>query len=87
MNVDRLYARPIMSEDDNILPCVHGQYIARALQTLPRAETATDELMEAAIDVPELGAVRITAKRFKHKQGKAVMYFWTAERAEIVPAV
>jgi hypothetical protein len=33
--------------------------------------------MDATIDVPGIGTVRITAKRFRHKHGKAVMYFWT----------
>jgi hypothetical protein len=66
---------------DNLLARIPGQYAARALQTLPRAETAADELMEATIDVPGVGRVRITAKRFKHKRGKAVSYFWTAEKA------
>lgn len=67
--------------DNGILSRIPGQYISRALRTLPNAETATDEQMEATIDVPGIGAVRITAKRFRHKKGKAVMYFWTAERA------
>jgi hypothetical protein len=36
--------------------------------------------------VPEVGTVRITAQRFRHKKGKAVMYFWTAEKAELIAA-
>jgi hypothetical protein len=69
---------------ENLLPRIPGPYLARALNTLPPAETAPDEIMEAIINVPELGTVRITAKRFRHKKGKAVMYFWTASRAERV---
>jgi hypothetical protein len=38
--------------------------------------------MDARINVPSTGLVRITVKRFKHNKGKAVMYFWTAEKAE-----
>jgi hypothetical protein len=57
------------------------QYLARALKTLPNAETAPGEFMEATIDVPELGAVVITARRMQHKRGKSTHYFWTAEKA------
>jgi hypothetical protein len=69
---------------ENLLPRIHGQYIARALQTLPNASTVLDTQMDATLDVPGIGLVRITAKRFKHKKGKAVAYFWTAEKAVIV---
>ena len=47
---------------ENLLPRIPGQYIARALHTLPHAETAADEVMEAAIDVPGIGTVRIASK-------------------------
>lgn len=68
--------------DKNILARVPGQYIARALQTLPKAESApVDAIMEASIDVPGIGMVRVTAKRVRHKKGKYVGYFWTAEKA------
>jgi hypothetical protein len=60
---------------------VPGQYVARALKTLPAAEMAPAEFMEATIDVPELGVVLITAKRMKHKKGKSTHYFWTADNA------
>ena len=67
--------------DENILAQIPGQNIAQALQTLPGARTATDELMDATVDVPGIGTVRIAAKRFRHKHGKAVMYSWAAEKA------
>jgi hypothetical protein len=70
--------------DKNILPRVPGQYVARALKELPDAETAQAEIMEATIDVPELGSVRITAKRMKHKKGKSTHSFWTADRCAIL---
>jgi hypothetical protein len=69
------------NSDNGILSRIPAQFIARALNTLPPAETATDQFMETTVDVPELGAVRITAKRFKHKKGKRSIYFWTAEKA------
>jgi hypothetical protein len=42
--------------------------------------------MEDLILVPNLGAVRITAKRMEHKKGKSTHYFWNADRAERVRA-
>jgi len=40
--------------------------------------------MEAVIDVPDLGRVRIAARRMKHKLGRSTRCFWTAERAALV---
>jgi hypothetical protein len=40
--------------------------------------------MEVLIDVPNIGAVRITAKRMKHKKGKSTHSFWTANRGAIL---
>jgi hypothetical protein len=73
-----------MSED--LLPRIPGQYIAHALQTLPRAETAADTLMEATVEVPGVGTVRITAKKAKHRKGRSTSYFWTPERAVVAPS-
>lgn len=66
---------------ENILLRVPGQYIGAALNTLPKAESATLDIMEATIEVPCIGTVRVTAKRFKSKHGKTLMYFWSAEKA------
>ena len=66
--------------DENILSRVPGQYLAAALQTLPKAETAAVDTMEATIDVPGIGAVRVTAKRMKAKRGKVSHYSWTLRR-------
>lgn len=68
-------------EEASALARIPGQYIAKALNTLPPAETAALDVMEVLIDVPSLGAVRITAKRMKHKRGRFTHYFWTADRA------
>jgi hypothetical protein len=68
-----------MSED--LLPRIPGEYIAHALQTLPPAQTAADEVMEATVSVPRVGMVRITAKMAAHRKGRSTSYFWTAEKA------
>jgi hypothetical protein len=65
----------------NILARIPGQYVAQALNTLPNAEKAALDVMEVLIDVPNIGAVRITAKRMKHKKGKSTHYFWNADSA------
>lgn len=73
-----------MSDDENILPRVPGQYLAAALQTLPAAETARVDTMEASIEVPGIGTVRVTGKRMKATRGKMSHYFWTPMKAVAV---
>jgi hypothetical protein len=51
---------------------IPGHYLARAIQTLPDASTVIDTHMDAMIDVPGIGLVRVTAKRMKHKRAKSV---------------
>jgi hypothetical protein len=74
--------QPSEMTEENILARIPGQYIAQALNTLPNAEKAELDVMEVLIDIPNLGAVLITAKRMKHKKGKSRHYFWNADRAE-----
>jgi hypothetical protein len=67
-----------------MLARIPGPYISEALSTLPPAESAALDVMEVLIDVPNIGAVRITAKRMKHKKGKSTHSFWTADRGAIL---
>jgi hypothetical protein len=39
--------------------------------------------MDCFVNVPELGLVRITARRLEHTKGRSTHYFWTAESALI----
>lgn len=39
--------------------------------------------MEVLIDIPNLGAVRIIAKRMKHKRGRSTQFFWNADSAAL----
>ena len=69
---------------ENILSRIPAHYKAEALQTLPDAASADDgAIMEAFVDVPGVGRIRITARRMRHKRGRSVHYFWTAESAVI----
>jgi hypothetical protein len=71
--------------DDNILSRIPSRYIADALLTLPDPEIVSDgAIMDALVDVPLIGRVRITARRMKHQRGRSTHYFWTAERATII---
>jgi hypothetical protein len=71
--------------NDNILSRIPSRYMADALLALPDPELVSDgAIMDAFIDVPLIGRVRITARRMKHKRGRSMRYFWTAERATIV---
>jgi len=73
-----------MADSENVLPRVPSQYLAAALGTLPNAEIAGQDVMEALIDVPDIGRVLVTAKRLKHKRGRSTNYFWTAEKAVVI---
>ena len=73
-----------MSDGGNILRRVLGQYLGAALRTLPAASSSTEASMDATIDVPGIGIVRVTAKRMKSGKGRAVNYFWTPEKAAAV---
>jgi hypothetical protein len=68
----------------NVLSRIPGGYIARALQTLPPAQGAPQgAMMDCYVTVPELGRVRITARRLEHTRGRSTHYFWTAESAAV----
>jgi len=70
---------------DHLLARIPGNYIAKALQTLPPAERADDNaVMDRFGNVPEIGRVRITARRLKHNRGRSTHYFWTAESALLI---
>ena len=73
-----------MTAEPRLLARIPGQYISQALKTLPPAEIAPFDVMEASIDVPGIGTVRITAKRMKHKKGRLMHYFWNADSAALV---
>jgi hypothetical protein len=69
---------------DDLLSRIPGGSIADALQTLPDAARADQEVMEAFVDVPEIGRVQITARRLEHTRGRSAHYYWTAESAALV---
>ena len=51
---------------DDLLPRIPAKYIADALLTLPDPEIVSERaVMDAFIDVPGIGRVRITARRMK----------------------
>jgi hypothetical protein len=69
---------------ENVLSRVPAKYIADALLTLPDPEIVSERaIMNAFVDVPGIGRVRITARRMKHRRGQSTHYFWTAESAVI----
>ncbi len=72
------------SDPTNIIGRVPGEYLARATRTLPDPEKATEQFMDAVIDVPGIGTVRVTGKRMKSRKGKSTLYFWTPSKAVAV---
>lgn len=71
--------------DNGILSRIPGEHVAGALQLLPPAVSAKEEVAEVQYDVPGIGRVRFTADRLKSKRGKTVRYFWSMSKAELLP--
>ena len=69
----------------NILSRILSEDISAALKTLPDCETAKENVCETVFDVPSIGKMRFTCKRFRHKHGKSTTWFWTAHEAVLVP--
>ena len=65
----------------NILREIGRQYVAEALQTLPNAETAAEDFLEAVVELPVFGQVRFTCECMTGRQGKNRYRFWTAIKA------
>ncbi len=70
--------------DANLLVKIPGQYISVGSRSLPDAATSKEELQQTVIDVPSIGRVRFTYKRFTHKKAKTTRFFWTVESAELI---
>ena len=70
-----------MSDEQNLLSKVPGHYVAQAILSLPDAQSSAGEVMETVIDVPGLGRVKITCRKFRHRKGRSARVFWTADRA------
>jgi hypothetical protein len=70
-------------DEDDILARVPGQYVAQAILSLPDVSSSLCDVMETMIDVPGIGEVTITCRKFRYKRGKTARTFWTAERATL----
>ena len=46
-------------------------------------DAADGAIMDCFVNVPDLGRVRITARRLEHTKGRSTHYFWTAESAVV----
>ena len=70
--------------DTNLLVRIPSQYIAAGSRNLPNADTSTDETLQSVVDVPNIGRVRFTYKRFSHKRSRSHYFFWAVESAELI---
>ena len=68
----------MIDSKENILRLIGGEYVSAATKTLPDPNTASDDLQETVIEVPNLGKVRFTCRRVKSKHHKSVNVFWNA---------
>jgi hypothetical protein len=65
---------------ENILSRIPFPYIARALESLPPAQSAANgAFIKALVNVPGIGQVCITARRMKN--GRAMQRIWRAQSA------
>ena len=75
-----------MSTDNGILAWVPGDCIGAAANQLPRAGQAQPDQRDAdvVVEVPDLGAVRITFRLNAYRHGRSRLWHWTAVRADLV---
>ena len=71
--------------DTNILARLRGEYVALAGRGLPEAGTSNLKQVEAKVEVPDIGWVRITFERMTHKRGKNSHTWWAAKYAQASP--
>jgi hypothetical protein len=67
----------VIQDKENILRLIGGEYVAAATKQLPDPNTANEEFQETIMEVPNLGKVRFTCRRFKSKHRKSVNIFWS----------
>lgn len=75
--------------ENGMLASVPGEYIAAAMQQLPRAsaDLAEEPERRVEVDVPDFGRVRITLMVNGYRRGRAKFWHWVAVHAEqIQPA-
>ncbi|WON74213.1 hypothetical protein [Nitrosospira sp. Is2] len=72
---------------ENILRLIGGEYVAAETKQLPDPNTAKEEFQETVMEVPNLGKVRFTCRRFKSKHHKSVNIVWSAIAAVKVDQV
>lgn len=53
--------------NENIPRKIGGEYVSRALQTLPNAETSKEDFMETVFEVPVFGLVRFKCQSMTGK--------------------
>ena len=75
-----------MSSDEshNILAQINGELISKARQTLPPPGAGQRSEMQAEIDVPNIGRVRIKYRLNNSRRVKGSDWSWTAFFAEVV---
>lgn len=62
--------------EDNLLPAIAGDHVARGMLQLPDAATATVETAEVTVDAGHAGRVTITYARHHYKRGKFSSWSW-----------
>lgn len=71
---------------NGILAKVPGDWISRGMQQLPPAgpELAAQAVRVVQLQVPDLGAVRITYELRSHKRARSRSWFWAATHAKLI---
>ena len=70
---------------EHLLSRIPGELHRQSLDDVTACGDAdAGAIMDCFVNVPELGRVRITARRLEHTRGRSTHYFWTAESAALV---
>jgi hypothetical protein len=87
--LDRRVTRALAGEDpygedptaENIISRIPPHLVDNLLQSAPDPDSAEYDVMTGFLSVPNIGRVRVSAKRLKDDSGS---YYWTPEKAVIV---
>lgn len=74
---------PAADAGNGILARVAGDHIARGMQMLSTPDAGLPQAdRDVVLEVPDLGAVKVTYRLKSHKRGRSRRWFWVAVRAD-----
>jgi hypothetical protein len=70
---------------DNVLSSISGDVLGAAARELPEAQPTGPATQRLVVRLPDGKSACVTFSRRESKRGKTTRWFWTAERADLLP--